>query len=107
VVVKIVSYAMAIEPDAGLLHGVAVLDAIDGDGFCHRAPVELIWPSVFVYAAPGSSASPSSIGCAIASCSLSLSSSPSERLMTMHATPLPIKLVNARHSLMNLSMPTR
>src|SRR5882724_5726512 len=57
--------------------------------------------------APSSRASPSSIGCAIASCSLSLSSSPSERLMTTHATPLPMRLVSARHSLMNLSIPTR
>src|SRR6202011_2522746 len=90
-------HAMAVEPTARLLHGVAVLDAVDGDA--HRLSLS--------YAAPGSSASPSAIGCAIVSCSLSLSSSPSDRLMTTQATPLPIRLVSARHSLMNLSMPTR
>jgi hypothetical protein len=30
---------MAVEPGAGLLHGVAVLDAIDGDGFCRHLPL--------------------------------------------------------------------
>ena len=54
-----------------------------------------------------SSSSPTVIGWAIVSCSLSTSSSPSHRLMTMVATPLPTRLVSARHSLMNLSMPTR
>src|SRR5262249_20995353 len=98
VVVKVVSDAMAVEPGARLLHGVAVLDAVDRDA--HPVPV-------FTYAPPGSSASPSWIGCAMVWCSASLSSSPSERLMTTQATPLPIRLVSARHSLMNLSMPTR
>src|SRR6476659_1010670 len=56
---------------------------------------------------PGSRASPSSIGCAMVSCSFSLSSSPSQRLITTQATPLPMRLVSARHSDMNLSMPTR
>src|SRR5712691_6816740 len=32
VIMKAVSHAMAVEPGAGLLHGVAVLDAVDGDG---------------------------------------------------------------------------
>src|SRR6266478_4413282 len=39
--------------------------------------------------------------------SLTTSSSPSQRLMTTVATPLPTRLVSARHSLMNLSMPSR
>src|SRR5207248_2534577 len=39
--------------------------------------------------------------------SLARSSSFSQRLTTMVATPFPITLVRARHSLMNLSMPTR
>src|SRR5450432_727279 len=32
VVVKIVGHAVAVEPGAGLLHGVTVLDAVDRDG---------------------------------------------------------------------------
>src|SRR6202012_1200167 len=32
VIMKIIGHSVAIEPDAGLLHGVAVLDAINGDG---------------------------------------------------------------------------
>src|SRR5207247_5493430 len=39
--------------------------------------------------------------------SRTMSSSPSQRLITTVATPLPTRLVNARHSLMNLSMPSR
>ena len=36
VIMKLVGDAMAVEPAAGLLHGVAVLDAVDGVGqFCH------------------------------------------------------------------------
>src|SRR5262249_26662746 len=54
-----------------------------------------------------SSSSPTAIGWAIVSCSLSTSSSPSHRLMTTVATPLPTRLVRARHSLMNLSMPSK
>jgi hypothetical protein len=54
-----------------------------------------------------SNSSPSATGCCMAWCSLSTSSSPSQRLTTKVATPLPIKFVSARHSLMNLSMPTR
>src|ERR1700752_2643962 len=42
VVMKVVSHAVIVEPGAGLLHGVAVLDAVDGDGFCHS--VRLIDP---------------------------------------------------------------
>src|SRR6266478_4426418 len=109
VIMKAVSHAVAVEPGAGLLHGVAVFYAVDGDG-------QFRCPSLISYRSsrrargqdrPGSRASPTSIGCAIASCSLSLSSSPSERLITTQATPLPIRLVSARHSDMNLSMPTR
>src|SRR5262249_60844108 len=47
------------------------------------------------------------MGCAMVSCSLSASSPPSQRLITTVATPLPMRLVSARHSLMNLSMPSR
>jgi hypothetical protein len=32
VVMKTISHPVAVEPGAGLLHGVAVLDAVDGDG---------------------------------------------------------------------------
>src|SRR4051812_29316966 len=42
-----------------------------------------------------------------ASCSCFESSSRSQRLTTMVATPLPMRFVSARHSLMNLSMPSR
>src|ERR1700712_299569 len=39
-------------------------------------------------------------------CSLPRSSSPSHHDTTTQATPLPHRLVSARHSLMNLSMPS-
>ena len=38
VVVECVIDAVRVEPGARLLHGVAVLDAVDGDGFGHPAP---------------------------------------------------------------------
>src|ERR1700730_17569505 len=51
--------------------------------------------------------SPLSSGWAMISFILAVSSSPSQRLTTMVATPFPITLVKARHSLMNLSMPIK
>ncbi len=38
---------------------------------------------------------------------VSAETSPSQRLMAMAATPLPMKLTMARHSLMKRSIPTR
>ncbi len=49
---------------------------------------------------------PIPIGLAITSLSLVRSSSPSQRATTTQATPLPTRLVRARHSDMNLSMPS-
>src|SRR6185312_6999983 len=105
VVVEMILHAMTVEPGPRLLHGIAVLDAVDGDGLAHEPACP--FRPVSRYAAPGSSASPSWSGWAMVACNASLSSSPSDRLITTQATPLPMVLVSARHSLMNLSMPTR
>src|SRR6266516_421656 len=50
------------------------------------------------YTCSSSSSSPNAMGCAIAALSWVTSSSPSQRLMTTVATPLPTRLVSARHS---------
>ncbi len=104
VVVEVVSHAVIVEPGARLLHGVAVLDAVDGDGFVIPS-AKLI--RVSFTPRPARGLRPARSDAPSPRASLSLSSSPSERLMTMQATPLPMRLVSARHSLMNLSMPTR
>src|SRR5258706_8139850 len=58
VIVKPVSHAVAVEPGVGLLHGVAVLDAVDGDRqfrrpACKSVAALHVTPAVRIAPAPG------------------------------------------------------